>query len=289
MAVKPARIGPAERLQVTLLFSLILHAVVVLGITFQYEDPAAQLPSLDVILVQSASTKAPDKADFLANAAQQGGGESKRSKRPRDLVSGPIPKATDGLAPQTERAGSPRPTEATPRSVLSGADTTVSVQKIEDSHPEIPELTRLTAQELIERDMEMARLTAEVDRQREQYAKRPRRKFVSASTREYAFAAYMRAWVAKVERIGNVNYPEEARRRELYGQLVITVAVRRDGSLESIETIQGSGQDFLDLAARRIVELSAPFPPLPKTAENIDVLHITRTWQFLPGDVLRGE
>jgi periplasmic protein TonB len=282
------RTGPDERLRVTLLFSLILHAVAVLGITFEYEDPAASMPSIDVILVQTASQDPAKDADFLANASQRGGGEDEVAKRPRDYVSGPVPKATDGLAPLPQIAGAPRPQPATPQNVLSGDNADFRVQKLEQARPETPELQRLTSRELIERSMEMARLSAEVDRERSQYAKRPRRKFVSANTREYAYAAYMRAWVAKVERLGTVNYPEEAKRRGISGEVLLTAAVRRDGTLESIEMIQGSGHDFLDLAARRVVEMGAPYPPLPKTRDNIDVLHITRTWQWLPGEVLRG-
>ena len=280
--------GPDERLRVTLLFSLILHAVVVLGITFEYEDPGARMPSLDVILVQSAAQNAPDKADFLANAAQVGGGEDDIAKRPRDFVTGPVPKNTDGLAPLPQIAGAPKPQKATPTSVLAGGDADFQVQKLEQAQTETPELKRVTSQELIERSMEMARLSAELDRERNLYAKRPKRKFVSANTREYAYAAYMRAWVARIERLGTVNYPEQAKRLGISGDVLLTAAVRRDGSLESIELIQSSGHDFLDLAARRVVEMGAPYPPLPKNADNIDVLHITRTWQWLPGEMLRG-
>jgi protein TonB len=134
--------------------------------------------------------------------------------------------------------------------------------------------------------MEMARLTAEIERQTEAYAKRPRRKYISANTQEYGYADYMRAWVARVERVGNLNYPEEARRRGLSGQLVLTVAVRRDGTVERTDIIQGSGMKLLDDAAVRIVTLATPFPPLPRTKDDVDVLHITRTWQFLPGGTL---
>ena len=131
--------------------------------------------------------------------------------------------------------------------------------------------------------MEMARLAAEIHLRSEQYAKRPKRKFVSASTQEYAYAAYLRQWVDRVERIGNLNYPDEARRRRLSGQVVISVAIRRDGSVERAEVVDSSGQPLLDQAALRIVRLAEPYPALPVTAENVDILHVTRTWQFLAG------
>jgi len=140
--------------------------------------------------------------------------------------------------------------------------------------------------EKIERDMAMARLAAEIHMRTERYAKRPKRKFVSASTKEYEYAAYLRQWVDRVERVGNLNYPDEARRRRIGGLLVISVAVRRDGSIEDTKIIQSSNIPMLDDAALRIVQLSEPFGPLPKTKEDIDILHVTRTWQFMPGGEL---
>ena len=142
--------------------------------------------------------------------------------------------------------------------------------------------------EIIERKLEMARLAQEIQRESEQYAKRPKRKYISANTKEYAFASYMAAWVARIERIGNLNYPDEARRRELHGQLVLTVGLNKDGSVKSIDIIQPSGHKVLDDAAIRIVNLAAPFNPLPRNSEAVDELFITRTWQFLEGNVLRN-
>ena len=139
------------------------------------------------------------------------------------------------------------------------------------------------------RDAEMARLAAEVYLRSELYAKRPTRKFVSASTREYAYANYLRAWVDRAERIGNLNYPDEARRRRLGGQVVISVGVRRDGTVESTRILRSSGTPLLDASAERIVRLAEPFPPLPDTNDGVDVLHVTRTWVFKPGGELHTE
>uniref|UniRef100_UPI00273A05D6 energy transducer TonB family protein n=1 Tax=Stenotrophomonas sp. YIM B06876 TaxID=3060211 RepID=UPI00273A05D6 len=140
-----------------------------------------------------------------------------------------------------------------------------------------------------QRDAEMARLAAEVHLRSEQYAKRPNRKFVSASTREYAYANYLRAWVDRAERVGNLNYPDEARQRRLAGQVVITVGVRRDGSVESSRVLRSSGVAMLDAAALRVIQLAQPFPALPKTEDNIDILQVTRTWLFLPGGELHDD
>jgi len=145
----------------------------------------------------------------------------------------------------------------------------------------------MTARE--QRDAEMARLAAEVHLRSAQYAKRPNRKFVSASTREYAYANYLRAWVDRAERVGNLNYPDEARQRRLGGQVVITVGVRRDGSVESSRILRSSGTPLLDETALRVIRLAQPFPPLPKTDDGVDILQVTRTWVFLPGGELRDD
>jgi protein TonB len=288
--VKPAAAAPAvgsgDRLGVTLLFSLIAHGVLALGLTFEYEKPAPSLPSLDVILVQSASGIKPDKADFLAQANNTGGGDSDKPRRPTEPLSSPVHKPDAGIAPRPIEAGAPRPHAPTARELLTTQSAAFAVHTQKQS-PEHPELPQPTARELQERKLEMARLAEEVQRDSVAYAKRPRKKFISANTKEYEYAAYMAAWVARVERVGNLNYPDEARREQLHGQLVMTVALNRDGSIRSADVIQGSGHKLLDDAALRIVRLAAPFPPIP-TGEKVDELYITRTWQFLPGDVLRN-
>jgi len=281
------RITPGDRLAATLMLSLIAHGVVLLGVGFAQEDAAPLVPTLDVILTQTHSPEAPDKADFLAQASQQGGGEDDKPERPRDPQSAEVPKPDEGISPREMQASAPPPRPATPESVIT-AQRNDSREQSAPAPDAVPDLPVMSSRELIERSLEMARLSAELDRQREAYAKRPKRKFLSASTREYEYAAYMRGWVARVERIGNLNYPDEARRRALNGQLVLTVAVRRDGSVESVELVQSSGQPVLDEAAMRIVRLSEPFAPIPQTAESVDILHITRTWQFLPDGSLRN-
>ncbi|MEJ2426591.1 MAG: energy transducer TonB, partial [Candidatus Thiodiazotropha sp.] len=136
----------------------------------------------------------------------------------------------------------------------------------------------------------IARLTAELERKTQAYAKMPKRKAISASTKEYKYAAYLDAWRRKVERIGNLNYPDQARRDKLYGNLVLHVAVKSDGSVETIRVLHSSGHQLLDDAAVRIVRLAAPFSPFPnEIREETDILDITRTWQFLRSGQLFSE
>lgn len=287
-----SRVGPNDRLGITLLLASVLHAVAVLGVSFTYEaKSAAGLSTLDVILVQTRTEEAPEKADFLAQANQQGGGDSDKAARPAEPFTSLVPKPDPGIAPTPVQQSSPPPSserQQTPE-VLTQREASVAVVSVPSQSPVQPS-EQPSARELIERNMEMARLQAEINRNSQAYAKRPKRKFISANTREYDYAEYMQTWVAKVERVGNINYPEEARRRDLNGSLVLTVAIRRDGSVEGVEIIQASGESVLDDAARQIVAMASPFAPLPTVAgEQIDVLHITRTWQYLPGNVLQSQ
>lgn len=145
-----------------------------------------------------------------------------------------------------------------------------------------------SAAELMSTSMEMAALSAEIQRKLKAKAERPRRKFISASTKEYKYASYMEAWRAKVERVGNLNYPEEARKRGLTGSLILDVALKPDGTVDEITIRKSSGNKLLDDAAIRIVNLAAPFAPFPDNIrQETDILHITRTWQFLHGERFR--
>jgi protein TonB len=284
MASAPS-IGPGERLSATGALSAIIFGVLILGVGFAREGAAPITPTLDVILTETRSDQPPEEADFIAQADNQGGGDSERAERPREEQLAPVPKIDPGIAPETLIAQAPPPEpEPTPRLLSTVARSDVALPPPRDQRETEPNVLP-PGRELVEQNLEMARLAAEIERRQALMAKRPKRKFVSASTREYEYASYLRAWVAKVERVGNLNYPDEARRRGLGGRLVMTVAVRRDGSIEEIVLNRASGLGVLDEAAMRIVRLSEPFPPLPQTEENIDVLHITRTWQFQNGTV----
>lgn len=147
-----------------------------------------------------------------------------------------------------------------------------------------------TASILASQGTEIARLTASLETRASEQASRVRRKSISASTREFRYASYLGAWARKVERIGNLNYPQAAKEGQLYGSLILHVALRSDGSVERIRVVRSSGLDLLDQAAIQIVELAAPYSPFPPDiAADTDVLDIIRTWQFMQGGVLGWE
>jgi len=148
---------------------------------------------------------------------------------------------------------------------------------------------RTTARELINRSMEMLTLNAQINRNLQVYSKSPNSKCISARTKEFKYASYMRDWVTKVERVGELNYPDEARRRRMSGKLIVQVALYPDGSVRDITIRKPSGHKILDDAAVRIVKLATPFAPFPDSIKKeTDVLYITRTWVFTSGNRLKS-
>jgi protein TonB len=260
-----------------------LHAVVFLGVNFGIiDDPTPRLAdSLDVVLVKWKSEAEPDQPDYLAQANQRGGGEDIEKSRPAQVVSGEIPTPNEGRDPVQSSAASPEPTPMERQVVALEAEADEVVQKNAVIQPETDQPS---GARLMRQSMSMASLQPEISRERQWRSKLPRREFISANTREYEFASYMSAWVTKVERVGNLNYPTELRRQKLHGDLVLTVGILQNGSVESIDIMRSSGKSEIDEAAVKIVRLAAPYSPLPDNiTAKVDVLHITRTWRFETG------
>lgn len=279
------RIGEGERLGATFMLSLLVHGMLILGLGFALEDAAPVLPTLDVMLTQTTTPLTPAQADFLAQANNQGGGDQDRSTRPAEAQAGLLPQPEPGVAARPLRAQSPAPQPPPEARVVASRNADPSLPQPQ-ARPESDPSPLPQGEQKVEHDIAMARLAAEIHLRSQRYAKRPKRKFVSASTREYDWAAYLREWVDRVERVGNLNYPEEARRRHIGGVVVINVGIRRDGSVERADIVQSSNIPILDAAALRIARLAEPYPPLPKTEEDPDILNVVRTWQFLPGGEL---
>ena len=156
--------------------------------------------------------------------------------------------------------------------------------------PEAPKKPDAEARDLVEKSLEIARLEAQIRREHQAYQERPKKKFVGARAQEYRFAQYVDSWRQKIERIGNLNYPAEAKTRRIYGSLQVTVGIKTDGEIESVEINRSSGQRVLDQAALRIVRLAAPFDRFPDNIKvDTDILYITRTWTFTRADQVFAE
>ena len=276
----------SDRISVSYLIALGIHAVLLIGISFSLElNPLRKAAeTLDVVLVNWKSEATPDEAEFLANAAQEGGGDFEEIEKPSEEISSELPSLAPGDMPVSSPEELPAPSPDTRDTLI--AEITEAPPAPAETAVEQPEPPLPSAAELMQQSMQVAQLQPQTDRERQWKSKLPKRKFISANTREYEYATYMHAWVSKVERVGNRNYPMELKERKISGALLMTVGINRDGSVESISIRNSSGIDELDQAAVRIVRLAAPYSPLPaEIAESIDVLHITRTWRFSHGDV----
>ena len=279
-----------DRMGVTIFGSFLVHMLVVLGITFTLPQlrELDGLPTLEITLVQTRSDKTPDQADYLAQANQDGGGNHPE----KGVARNPLPIKELGESTNSLPSHQPlfRPQTQTQREVAEMLTQKKSRDKTSDKEAEqrteraIPMEPNPGLVNRQQNNEERARLNAEISRFWQEYQQLPRKKYINARTREYKYAAYMDAWRAKVERVGNLNYPDAARRRSLSGNLVLDVALKPDGSLHAIDVRRSSGHKLLDDAAIRIVTLSAPFSPFPKNIkEETDILHITRTWKFNQG------
>lgn len=278
-------ISASDRLGLTLFFAIALHAIIILGVGFNADRILPkELPlTLEVTLVHSESEQAPDKADYLAQANQQGGGTMQEKMRPSSPFPNPRPSLEqDGDAPQNLPMQLPPPSTAqTEQPVLLAQDASSQQWQQQDEAP-TPELpVTPSATELMMRSREIARLSAEIRQKQQAYAQMPREKYISANTREYLYASYEDSWRQKVERIGNLNYPDEAKTKNLSGTLLLDVAINPNGTLKSVRIDRSSGHKALDNGAIRIVRMASPFAPLPpEIRKETDILHILRVWQF---------
>jgi protein TonB len=274
-----------DRMSVALLVALVVHAALLLGLSFRLEFNPVQraAETLDVVLVNFRTEAEPEEAEFLAPVSQEGGGEFEEVEKPAAELSPEVPTLTEGDMPVSSSEVLPRPEES--RREIVTTETDDAALSTEITAVEQPETEALSAADLMQQSMQVAQLQPQADRQETWKSKLPRRRFISANTKQYEYATYMAAWVAKVERVGNLNYPLELKRRGVAGDLLMTVGIRADGSVESINVQRASGIPELDEAATRIVRLAAPYAPLPpEIARDVDVLHITRTWRFSNGN-----
>ncbi|MEL0081937.1 MAG: TonB family protein [Gammaproteobacteria bacterium] len=277
-------VGPKDRLLSTLLYALAVHLVLLLGLQFDLSlsGVTLQQPSLDITLVPMSDDQPPDQEDFLAQANQRGGGESDVPAKPTTVLQGETPVVAQQplqapVAELTETAHQPQPEKP----LLAANQTSSHKVAANQLKEEKQERRQLSTASLMRQSRQFARLQAQLAELQNAAAKRPRRKIISAATKEYAPAAYMEAWRAKVERVGTMNYPEAARRAGISGSLRMAVEIRADGSVSKVEISRSSGYPVLDKAAIRVVNLAGPFAPLPTAiTREAELLVIVRTWQF---------
>ena len=272
-------------------FSLFLaaafHVLVLLGVTFAMPDKVADKfqRTLDVVLATDSTEERPEEADFIAQSDQLGGGESDDIEKLTTTEVTPFPDQTlnevtkpPEMEMQQQKVEEQQVlnTELSDKTTINPDTQPIDLQQAENT-PEV--------QSIYQRSMEIASLEAQLDTMINNRAKKPRRRTVSAATHRATDALYIDAWRRKIERIGNLNYPDKAKRQGIYGSLSLKVAINADGTVNQILVLRSSGHKILDDAAVRIVRLAAPFAPLTDDIlVDTDILEIIRVWQFQPNN-----
>lgn len=281
----------AARFNTSLAASVVLHLFLIFAVSFVMPDrpPVRNLEQpLEVVLVNAKTQARPVKADAMAQHNLDGGGNTdaaRRAKSPLPVLEQDHPVSEITLA---QRRVEQLEREARQLMAARGA------AQVESAPPQPqeqndPRKANDTA-DLLQRSLQIARLQAQISKEWDEYNQRPRRRFIGARTQEVRFARYIEDWRQKVERVGELNYPQAARDQRIYGSVVVTVSIRSDGSLEKVEINRPSGQKVLDDAALRIVQLAAPFAALPRDiSKDTDILSITRTWVFTRSDRFQSE
>lgn len=268
----------------TLTLALLTLSLVILGVSFRHNiNKPEVIHSMDVILSKKSNPETPEDAEYLAQNNQIGGGTKDKKSRPTNPFSA-TSLVAEGQSKQETHKQEKQQTKQYETQVVSTqqADTKVKPNQInKDKQDKVANSSNQT------KEQRLAKIKDEIARKIENYAKKPRSKYVSSSTKAYEFAPYINNWVRKVERTGDLNYPEQAKNDSFIGNVMLTVGINKDGSIHEIKIIKSSDYKFLDEAAKHIVKLAQPFDPLPETKERVDILYITRTWQFLPGHLLR--
>ena len=272
-------------LAISVAVSIFLHAIL-LTMHFRFPETLrwkSESQPLEVILVNAKTRDKPSRAKALAQANLDGGGNTDERRRATSATPVTNPREPGRDLAETQRRQ--RELEAQQQKLLAlnreqGAKIPSEAQRqaSEEASPQV------SGRDMADRSLAMLNLQAQIARQTKAYQERPIKRFIGANAREYRFAQYEEDWRAKVERVGTINYPAEARGK-IYGTLRLTVTIRPDGSVESIDLDHSSGNKVLDRAAFRIVQMAAPFAAFPADIrKDTDLLVITRTWFFAQGD-----
>jgi protein TonB len=270
-----------DRLSFTIFLALAFHGLLIFGIVFELSKPDESAPSVTVTLSTSESSEAPDEADFIAQDNQLGSGTLEDAQQITTNKLSPFSSQTiKAVDPINEsRAAVAKPIENT---TITSINATTFTEKSDSSIDHAEAQVGKDFRDIQSLSREIASLNAKLDKQRQQYAKRPRELVLTAvSTKKAKDAAYLNEWTRKVELVGNQNFPAEAIRDEITGSLSLQSIIKWDGTLIKAEILKSSGKRLLDDAALQIIHRAAPFLPFsPELRKDFDQMAIIRTWNF---------
>jgi len=286
-ATQPTHWRPtsADILPLTLAVSIVFHAFLLLVTFTMPSAPAGKMsPQMDVVLVNSESSSKPAKADVLAQANLDGGGNTEADLQAKSNL--PVLEDMQAAEELQLSARQVRQLEEQAARLLESVNRQLPTDT--DSKP-VPQPEQNETREdpvMDQKRLEIARLEAAISKEWQAYQKLPRRKFIGARAESAVYAEYVENWRQRIEEVGTRNYPQEARRLHIFGSMMITVSIKADGSVEKVEIERSSGHRVLDQAAVRIVDLAGPFSPFPVAVRSeYDILSITRMWSFTRNDL----
>lgn len=266
------------RMPTALLVSLCAHAALLAWHFGGAPLPRNETSTLEVTLVNTRSEAAPLHPRILAQQSLDGGGDQENGR-----AATPLPRTASQSADEVVL-------EALRRKQAELEERQDRLLSLLNASVAVPDARR--APELLGRNTDpgddarnqdsliLSSRIAAIKERIEHYNALPRYTFAGPSAQAVDYARYVESWRSQIEAIGTLHYPPEARGK-VYGSLQLTVYIRRDGSLDHLEFDRPSSHAILNSAARRIIELAAPFDPLPpELAAHTDILAITRTWDF---------
>ncbi|NVJ50259.1 MAG: energy transducer TonB [Gammaproteobacteria bacterium] len=279
-------IRESDRLTFAAIIAVAFHAMLFFGIVFTLPEKKTQpaSPVMQVVLAQYHAVEKPEKADFIGQDNQQGGGDQELLQNPTTTELAKIPDPTKQASLSAAQSSISEPLQPNPEVLTGLNDTTVFLQEQKDA-PEQTEQPLMDTATLIQKSYELSGLNAQLDQQQQLASKNLRKRQVSAAIHRSSDALYLDTWRRRIEEVGNQNYPSLAKQKKIYGELVLKVAVNADGTIRDISVMDSSGHQVLDQAAIQIVRQSAPFAPFDEVMKkDTDVLEIVRLWRFEPGD-----
>lgn len=279
-------------LKLSILLSFVLHFLAIQLIHFKPIKPFQnKLSQIEVVLTNSKDNHQVD-ADVVGQSNSNKGGNIEKDAHKKS----PLPIITEnkntfqlnnrGDQPMVGKASSPSQ-EKTVKKEAPNLNEPKAIQQPKETNVINKSISK---EDILASANEISASDAALSNQVSNFEKQPRRKYIGARTKEYKYALYAEAWRQKVETLGNMNYPEEAREKKFSGQLRMTVSLKPDGRIDNIEINQSSGFKILDEAAKKIVELGAPYAPFPEDIrKEVDILSITRTWTFSKDETLSSQ
>lgn len=275
-------VSATDRLGFGIFIAAILHSLVILGVSFSNDanSQAASQKPIEVIIVNTRSEEEPEDATRIAQANQLASGSQDKAGQASNPVSAVSPIKSPGTAfsPQVE---SQAKSSEQAQEFITSLNSSFDAYKDPTTDIEKDSKQNSNKQQDIEK-LTVAQLTSQIEQQEIQYAERPRVRHIDALAAKTAVEAeYIKKWIERVERVGNLNYPAEARINKLSGRLILNVVMTKHGNIHDLQVSESSGVKILDDAALTIVRMASPFDTFPTDMYNAyDHLDITRTWLF---------